>query len=123
VIAGVKPVTETDSNDNTTTVFRPTIVYEYIVGDQTYRSDRVGFTGRRYTASSQAESFLHLYIISDTVIVYYNPNDPQRAVLDRTPPPAGAIPVLLCILGVAILLGLGMLIAAFRPARRWRQLN
>ncbi len=58
------------------------IWYEYEVDDKVYKSDRVnyGFTGSSDEAF--ATEYIEKYPIGKTVKVYYDPKNPQKAVLE-----------------------------------------
>jgi hypothetical protein len=59
----------------------PDIEYEFSLGDHTVRGTRIGL-GEVY----DTEEALNRYPVGATVPVYYDPKDPQQAVLQRDPP-------------------------------------
>ena len=72
------------------TTFAPRIVYRYTVRDRIYESDSYrpyAATGSPAWAKRIADSF----VPGMEATCYYNPRDPGRAVLDRTPDRAGRI--------------------------------
>jgi hypothetical protein len=62
------------------------VEYEYQVNDQSFRSDRIMIGGGK--SEVELEGVLNRYPLGAQVIVYYNPADPQQAVLERAIPAA-----------------------------------
>ena len=56
--------------------------YEYAVDGRTYRGDRVGFDGPGYRQREQAARVVARYPAGAPVTVYYDPERPQRAMLE-----------------------------------------
>jgi hypothetical protein len=74
-----------DNIDSDTAVTNsPNVVYEYKVHDQSFRSGRITIGER--TSEHELESILDRYPLGAQVVVYYNPADPQEAVLQRDVP-------------------------------------
>jgi hypothetical protein len=72
---------KTSRNKRTTVAH---IVYQYEVMNQTYRSDRLNFKlGRTTGFTSLLEEQIAQYPMGKRVEVYYNPDDPSDAVLDK----------------------------------------
>jgi hypothetical protein len=64
--------------------YYPKVRYQYLVGGNRYTSDRISFSGGEGgEKKSEAEAVVDRYPSGQKVIVYYDPNDPQRAVLER----------------------------------------
>ena len=64
--------------------FIPVIRYRYTVNDQMYQSEKFSFgRGQRSVLEREAQDILDQYPINSEVTVYYNPDDPQEAVLVR----------------------------------------
>lgn len=61
----------------------PLVEYGYQVNDRAFRGDRIMIGGAN--SESELESVLAQYPLGAKVIVYYNPADPQDAVLERFP--------------------------------------
>jgi tetratricopeptide (TPR) repeat protein len=80
------------------------VQYEYKVGDGSYLSDRLSFheTGARSPAA--ALNVLNKYRNQRTVTVYYDPKDPQEAVLE--PGNIGDLYLILIMGGLLVLGGL-----------------
>ncbi len=79
------------------------VVYEYRVNDQTYEGRQVGFGGTAY-GLEEARRKLRQYPQGVLVTVYYDPANPNKAVLE--PDPAGV--GFLLVLGIVILVGGGL---------------
>src|SRR5262245_43264574 len=72
-------------NEGTTTMYHePKVEYTYTVGGQTYTGKRIAFGAVASTDRSKAEQALGRYTPSAAIDVYYNPQRPQDAVLERT---------------------------------------
>jgi len=70
----------------TRTLYRAEIVYEYRVSGRTYQSTRLQIDNRLpdlFTDRQQAEHQTAPYRPSDSVVVYFDPRNPQTATLDR----------------------------------------
>jgi len=71
-----------DSDDGTTTTYSPHVRYAYTVNRQAYESGRIHF-GSGKTTRRAAEEAINRYPAGSTVMVYYDPQNPQQAVLER----------------------------------------
>jgi hypothetical protein len=81
----------------------PLVMYEYTVGDEKVRSTRINFAEK--ISGPDIAPTLARYPIGKTVGVYYNPNNPQQAVLERDMPAlvwAGAGCLMVFFLGGAL---------------------
>ena len=65
----------------------PLVEYEYQVNDQSFRGDRIMIGGGK--SEVELEYVLGRYPLGAKVVVYYNPADPQQAVLERGIPATG----------------------------------
>lgn len=76
--------THTDTDGDSSDSYTPYIEYTYQVGGQTYtgRDLTFGFT-QGYGNEAKAQSVLAKYPPGAQVSVYYDPADPQKAVLER----------------------------------------
>jgi len=88
VLSAVTETTTTDnSNDGTwteRTFYFPKVRYEYSVLGKTYTGDRIAFgASKGFSTIAGAEKVLERYPEDATVTVYYNPNNPADAVLER----------------------------------------
>jgi hypothetical protein len=102
--------TRRDSDGDRYSVYRADVTYEYTVRDQTYVSNRIdlsGFSSSRDPHVAARE--LEAYPRGGEVTVYYNPNNPGKALLDRSMPPHTYMIVGLVLLGCVAMLGAGVL--------------
>ncbi|MEO1246439.1 MAG: DUF3592 domain-containing protein [Pseudomonadota bacterium] len=58
------------------------VVYEYVVGEQSYRNDVVRFDQAEITVREK-EALVSSHPVGRTVSVYYNPDEPGQSVLVR----------------------------------------
>jgi hypothetical protein len=89
-----------------TDTYSPVVKYEYRVGSDPYTGSKIGFGDFFYNWYS-SKSRVRAYPKGSNVTVYFDPQDPSSAVLDRTYPSV-AIAMLtgiafLCFIGVAFL--------------------
>ena len=101
------------SKNNTT--YSPDIHYTYQVNGREYRSERYQFLGGSSSGRASKAAAVARYPRGQTAICYVNPNDPQEAVLDRTPFPGGLWTFFPLIFVAA---GAGILIAGIRGRSR-----
>jgi hypothetical protein len=102
-----------DSNTDLTNT--PLVEYEYKVNDKSFRGDRIMIAGG--ISEVELDYVLGRYPLGATVVVYYNPADPQQAVLEREIP---AYRLRGC--GITLLLPFGVPLAAiliYNYAARW----
>jgi hypothetical protein len=78
----------------------PEIHYEYTVGPVRYSGDRVRFTHNATLEEAESKQIVALYPVGKAVPVYYNPNNPEAAVLKK-----GIYWPVLVILAFAIVFG------------------
>jgi hypothetical protein len=92
--------------------FIATICYGYQVGDVHYESQTIGYRGILRGTSGELQRIHRTYIHGQSVVVWYDPHDPRRAVLEPGP---GASSFIRVAIGAAILApGLTMLVAGLR---------
>jgi hypothetical protein len=74
---------QTDSEGDTT--YRAYVTYFYYAGDQRLTHDRVKFGDSIYSGSyDTAQDTLNKYPPETAIQVYYDPQNPQNAVIERT---------------------------------------
>jgi hypothetical protein len=79
--------TVTQSGLDTDDGYRTSVIYEYTVNGAGYSGSRVQFgTPTTYIRKSSAEAAISHYPANSHVTVYYDPQNPAEAVLDRTSP-------------------------------------
>ena len=64
------------------TTYSADISYDYVANDRSYVNGAVSFDGVRSSDPSTARRLLKRYPVGKQVTVYYNPADPQEAVLE-----------------------------------------
>lgn len=116
VVASRVKTTPGDENDT----YRPIVEFTYSVDGKDYASKRFGFDG---AMSSSDSSYANRAVSSNPpgkkVKVYYDPDDPSRAVLDVQPQSTNVF--LALFLQPFILVGLGLIVALVTtPSRRRR---
>ncbi|MCU0489642.1 MAG: DUF3592 domain-containing protein, partial [Anaerolineales bacterium] len=101
LVSDLRIETNVQENDNgpDTFTYEPVVVYSYKVNGETYTSDRLSANapwGYAFGSQEEAAEFLRNYPLGTQLVVYYNPDHPRRALLDRTAP---ADPGIVYILG------------------------
>lgn len=81
VISG-ELLSQTDSEGDTS--YRALVTYFYYAGDQRMTHDRVRFGDSIYSGRGSAQDTLDKYPPETAITVYYDPDDPQNAVIERT---------------------------------------
>ncbi len=82
--AEVKQSVSRDDDDREHYAYYPSVEYEYQVAGQTYTGKRIAFGGTVATSNpNQAAAQLDRYPVGGEVTVYYNPEKPSEAVLER----------------------------------------
>jgi len=89
------------------TLYRPVVVYEYEVGGQSFRGDRIAQSpGMNRGVADFAESVVQRYASGSPVDVRFNPKRPGESVLEARVPKAWvlalSIAVALLILAVHV---------------------
>lgn len=80
--AWVEESSDTDEEGFTSTTYTPKWEYQYQFSAQSYSSQKISFGGERgYGSRKKAEQELTKYPISSRVQVYYDPQNPEEAVL------------------------------------------
>ncbi|NLE44237.1 MAG: DUF3592 domain-containing protein [Chloroflexi bacterium] len=83
--AQVKRSASTDDDGHTSYAYYPAVEYVYQVGNQVFTGKRIAFGGITAQSSpSRAETTLESYPLGGQVNVYYDPEKPSDAVLERT---------------------------------------
>lgn len=96
------------------------IAYEYVIDGQTYTNDRIQITSMTTNNRDAAEKLAARYPVNSQQTCYYNPENPQQSILDRTTVPNlwwGLFPV------PFILVGLVGYFVVFFKLRKWRQVS
>lgn len=69
---------------NTDAPYYPHIVFRYTVNDQLYESDSYALFRINTSERSSVEEQIAPYPVESVAQIYYNPNDPTEAIIDRT---------------------------------------
>jgi hypothetical protein len=87
-------------------VYRPEIRFEYVVGGREYASKQLRLGEEpQLSWPSVAEALVKRYPVGQEVTVYYDPSNPDQAVLERASGPAGGLYIGFGLLGLAIAIG------------------
>jgi hypothetical protein len=83
VFSGVESQTTTDES-GTTTTYLAKVIYEYQVADQFYQHNRIAFNSDTSTINYKSQAAISArYQPEETILVYYDPENPAEAVLER----------------------------------------
>ena len=85
VRSGMRAVRHRHAGEATTVGNTPDVEYAFSVGGVEYRGHRISI-GEIPAGSPQAEATVDRYRVGRTGPVFYNPEDPKEAVLERDPP-------------------------------------
>lgn len=93
------------SSGGTSTSYYPSVVYQYQVNGQTFQSNQLSMGMRVGLGSYNAvqQRVTENYSPGSVITVYYNPNNPQQAVLEHSAV-GGNIMILVAVFIVAILI-------------------
>lgn len=72
-----------DSEGNVSWSYQPVVEYEYVVMGSPYRSSRLAFGATGSGNRAQADQVAARYVPGMACTVYYNPQKPSDAVLER----------------------------------------
>jgi hypothetical protein len=76
--------TSTDSDGDTSDHYTPKVKYTYQAIGQEYEGDKLGFGFQQsFGSQSKAQAALARFPVGAQVTVYYDPNNPAEAVLER----------------------------------------
>ncbi|MEO8612380.1 MAG: DUF3592 domain-containing protein [Chloroflexota bacterium] len=112
--AGIEPRQSHSSSGGYSTSYYPVVQYEYTVNGQRFLGNRITFGGDvGYGWTGMAQRQIDNYIPNSNVAVFYDPNEPANAVLERTAGTSGKIYwlvaiVIFVILGVTLVFTSGI---------------
>ena len=103
-----------DYGENTSTNYFTIIRYKYEVNRVEYESDVISASEAPFSIGTEkhAKSQIAKYQLHSNVLVYYNPNNPQEAVLEKTKASNSGM-ALIIILGLFVLMCGAILLIAF----------
>lgn len=78
VSSDVRHSTDSEGGDS----YSPEVTYQYSVNDQSYQADRIKFGENSYNSNRRAQEEVDRYPVGRTVDVYYDPAEPEKAVLE-----------------------------------------
>jgi hypothetical protein len=107
IASEVERIVRRDEDSHTVT-FQPRVTYTYAVEGQDYQGDQIGFGKFEFSAARKAKGIVENYPVGENVQVFYNPLDPQDAVLERTifRPYSYLISALIFILVMLVMIGM-----------------
>lgn len=107
VAASVRQVVERgDADTRDTTHYVPFVQYEYQVGGQNYQGNRLAFQEKGYNSHKKAFNLVAAFPVGGPVSVFFDPANPQNAVLERK---AHGNNVLLVVGGILVLAAIASL--------------
>lgn len=100
VESAVRQVNSQDAEGDTDIRYAPQVVYEYTVDAHPYRSSQMSFgPTQTHQRRTDAEAIMQRYPVGAAVAVYYDPQNPGQAVLERSAAGNSAM----FIIGIALL--------------------
>ncbi|MBZ0286919.1 MAG: DUF3592 domain-containing protein, partial [Anaerolineae bacterium] len=106
--AGIEPRRGHSSNGGSYTSYYPVVQYEYTVNGQRYLGNRINVGNEvGYGWTNMAQRQIDGYAPGSSVAVFYDPNEPANAVLERTAGTSGKIYWFVAIL-IFVILGVTM---------------
>lgn len=109
--------TITISNSDKNYSYSAVINYRYVVGGQSYTSNRFSYAGSSSGSETEAQSIVNQHPPGAQVTAYYNPDKPDEAVLDNSEPSTTVPFAALGVMWLVGLLVLGKGIVAFRNSK------
>lgn len=83
-VSEVRESASTDDDGHTRIAYYPHIEYSYSIIGQTYTSKQIAFGGvQGFNNPGQAQTTVGKYKVNSPVQVFYNPENPAEAVLER----------------------------------------
>ena len=83
-VSEVRESRTTDQDDNIQVSYYPYVEYTYFAGGQVQTSKMISFGGTQgFNRPQPAQEVLQKYPLNGSVMVYYNPQKPQEAVLEK----------------------------------------
>lgn len=62
--------------------YSPEVVYAYVVDDLSYENEEIKFGENSYGSEREAQAILNRYPVGQVVVVFYDPAQPEKAVLE-----------------------------------------
>eukprot|EP01037_Dinobryon_pediforme_P019368 gene19368-19780_t len=83
VILGTNIMRENDDRQGASYI--PYVTYSYLALGQTLTGKRVAYKNMNYSTQKRAQAVIDTYPVGKSVIVYFDPQKPSDAVLERLP--------------------------------------
>lgn len=105
-----------EDSDEDGASYHADVSYEYVVNDREYLSDQVSFGQYGSSNYSHAAEIVRRYPVGERVTVYYNPEQPETAVLEPGVTWSSYMVLVmgLCFMGVPLLIAVGGLFNRLR---------
>jgi hypothetical protein len=85
IASGIEPRRSHSGSGGTSTTYVPVVQYQYMIDGRTYMGNRITFGNQvGYGWTNMAQKQVDQYPPGANVAVFYDPNDPGMAVLERT---------------------------------------
>ena len=114
VTSETKSERHSSAGEATTVKTMPLVEYEFSVGGQTWRGNRISIG--EDTGGANTEATLQRYPIGAVVSVYYDPGNPKKSVLERDIPKGFAKGLLAILAFLAVVAGVIYWLATAAPA-------
>jgi Protein of unknown function (DUF3592) len=111
--ANVEARRSSNGRGGTSTSYYPVVVYEYEVLGHRYHSSKLNFAAIGYGMSSMAEAKAAPYLPGNRVTVYYDPNEPGNAVLERNAPGSSVLLWVVLLIIVILTFTVAVMLGAF----------
>jgi uncharacterized protein DUF3592 len=83
LLSQVTQTIKSESTSDTNQVYLPDIHYEYVVNGQVYQSKKFNYAGEGFSRSKDATRVIRYYPEGSMQSAYYNPDNPNEAVLHK----------------------------------------
>ena len=116
-VSEVRQSSSTDDDGNTSYAYYPHVEYLYTLAGQNFTGKQIAFGGvQGFNSPGNAQVAISKYPINAPVWVFYNPQNPAEAVLERTLSGAGKVAKIIGIILVilSVLIACPLIIGLFR---------
>ncbi len=83
ISSDIEQESKTDSYEKLTVSYRAHVVYSYSVNEKSFKSNRITFETYSTRQKEKALAIANKYPAGETISVYYDPADPNSAVLEK----------------------------------------
>jgi hypothetical protein len=116
-VSEVRQSSSTDDDGNTSYAYYPHVEYNYTLAGQSFTGKQIAFGGvQGFNSPGNAQAAISKYPINAPVWIFYNPQNPAEAVLERTLSGAGKVAKIIGIILVvlSVLIACPLIIGLFR---------